>query len=58
MAKTNLTQPREIAAEDDSDAFIEMESLLLDSELLEDVEYTRMRRLSKEFVSIGGVRDF
>ena len=29
-----------------------------DSDLLEDVEYTRMRRTSSEFVSVGGVRDF
>lgn len=31
---------------------------LADSDLLEDVEYTRMRRLSSEFSKFGGVRDF
>lgn len=35
-----------------------IDSKLADSELLEDVEYTRMRRLSSEFAQVGGVRDF
>lgn len=36
----------------------ELESKLQDSELLEDVEYVRMRRISSEFAQVGGVRDF
>lgn len=32
---------------------------LVDSDLLEDIEYTRLRRTSTEFASVGGgVRDF
>ena len=41
--------------EDDSDVDL---AITTDSELLEDVEYTRMRRLSTEFAQVGGVRDF
>lgn len=37
---------------------ITIDSDLTDSDLLEDIEYTRLRRTSTEFAQVGGVRDF